>query len=276
MTTARVVVGMDGSQPAVRALDRAAHEAESRAAVLDVVYAVADRDAAPPVLAYAVSRLSDRHPGLPVTASAFEGDPVEAVTHHGRDALLTVIGCRGLGGVAGRLFGSVSLRLAARAHGPLLVVRGDRRATEHGDVLLGVESDRDAEAAAYAFAEAERRGVPLRVLHAWTYRQLSPALPAPVPLGRVPDEAVRLGRTEEAVPRFAVSALRERYREVAVETRAVRSAAAHALAEATREADVVVIGAHRHSRRGGGHLGHVTHTLLHRSRCPLVIVPSDC
>ncbi|WP_334313568.1 universal stress protein [Streptomyces sp. HD] len=65
MATARVVVGMDGSQGAVRALDRAAQEARSRAAVLDVVYAVTDRDAAAPVLAYAASRLNDRRPGTP-------------------------------------------------------------------------------------------------------------------------------------------------------------------------------------------------------------------
>lgn len=109
MTTPRVVVGMDGSQGAVRALDRAAQEAQSRAAVLDVVYAVSDRDAAAPVLAYAASRLSDRHPGLPVVASVFEADVV-------------VIGARRPPHRLGGHLGPVTHTLLHRSHCPVVIV----------------------------------------------------------------------------------------------------------------------------------------------------------
>jgi hypothetical protein len=55
--------------------------------------------------------------------------------------------------------------------------------------------------------------------------------------------------TEEAVSRFTVAELRERYPEVGVETRTVRTGPAHALLEATREAGVVVIAAYRRPGR---------------------------
>ncbi|KAF5990756.1 stress-inducible protein [Streptomyces sp. WAC00263] len=269
-----MVVGVDGSLVAVRALDRAAEEAARRGAVLDIVYAVPDLDVAGPVLASAALRMRERHPGLPVTATAAEGSPVQALARHGRDAALTVVDTRGLGGLAGLLLGSVSLRLAAHARSPLLVVRGAHRPTGRGEVLLGLESDADADAAAYAFAEAERRGAGLRILHAWTHRYPPPELPAPLPTRRVPEEAARYARAEEAVPRFAVSGLRERYPQVGVETRTVRSGPAHALLEATQEADVVVIGAHRRPNRLGLQLGPVTHALLHHSHCPVLVVPT--
>lgn len=95
MTTRHVTVGVDGTLIAVRALDRAAEEAVLRGALLDIVYAVPDLDEAGPVLASAAARVRRRHPGLPVTASAFEGGPVQALAQHGRGAELTVVGTRG-------------------------------------------------------------------------------------------------------------------------------------------------------------------------------------
>ncbi|WP_323138083.1 MULTISPECIES: universal stress protein [unclassified Streptomyces] len=171
MTTRHVTVGVEGTLIAVRALDRAAEEAVLRGALLDIVYAVPDLDEAGPVVASAAARVHERHPGLPVTASAFEGGPVQALVQHGRDAELTVVGTRGLGGVAGLLFGSVSLRLAARTRGPLFVVRGNHRSARRGEVLFGMESDADVDAATYAFAEAARRGVRLSVLDAAAARR---------------------------------------------------------------------------------------------------------
>ncbi|WP_456302831.1 universal stress protein [Streptomyces mirabilis] len=211
MTTRQVTVGVDGTLIAVRALDRAAEEAVLRGALLDIVYAVPDLDEAGPVLASAAARVRQRHPGLPVTASAFEGGPVQALAQHGRDAELTVVGTRGLGGIAGLLLGSVSLRLAARMSGPLLVVRGNHRSARRGEVLLGLEGDADADAAAYAFAEAARRGVRLSVLDAAASRRPAPAPPVLIPADRARDDAGVRVPTEQAVPRRAVAGLRRRY-----------------------------------------------------------------
>ncbi|KUO17823.1 stress-inducible protein [Streptomyces dysideae] len=270
-----MVVGVDGSLNAVRALDWAADEAARRAAELRVVYAVPDHDEAGPVLASAAARIRERHPGLPVVTRAAEGGVVRELVRESEGAELTVVGTRGLGGVTGLLAGSVSLRLAAHVHGPLLVVRGDHPCDDGREVLLGLEGDADAHAAAYAFQEAERRGVRLRVLHSRTHRYITPELPSLIPATSPGQRAqVREDRAEEAVPRFSLARLQDEHPEVAVETRTVRTGPAHALLTATHESAVVVIGAHRRTSRLGPQLGPVAHTLLHRSHCPVVLVPA--
>jgi len=274
MTLHHVVVGVDGSLVAVRALDWAADEAARRDAALHIVYAVSDRDGAGPVLASAASRVRDRHPGLPVVVTAAEGSAVRELARESEGAALTVVGTRGLGGLTGTLAGSVSLRLAAHTHSPLLIVRGDHACDNGRDVVLGLESDADADVAAYAFQEAERRGARLRVLHAWAHRHVAPELPSLVPATSPGQEQLaQQGEAEEAVPRFTMTRLRERYPEVGVDTRTVRTGAAHVLLEATRDAAVVVIGARRRTNRVGPHLGTVAHTLLHHSHCPVIVVP---
>jgi len=270
MTRQSVVVGVDGSPGAVRALDRAAEEAAGRATALRVVYAVHDRDEAGPVLASAVTRTRLRWPDLPVTADAVEGGPVEILARESASAALTVVGTRGLGPLAGLLAGSVGLRLAARARGPLLVVRDDRPrdpASASRPVLLGLRGDSDDDAAVYAFQEAERRKAPLRVLHAPVHRHTVPEMPSPIPSASPGQRRqAQEERAERAVPRFGVARLRVEHPGVPVDLRAVTTDPAHALLEAGREASVVVIGTHRHP-------GAVAHTLLSRSHCPVVLVP---
>lgn len=272
--TRRVVVGVDGSLIAVRALDWATEDAVRRNATLHILCAAPDPDEAAPVLAAAAARVRARHPELPVTTAAAEGTAVRALARESESAALTVVGTRGLGRLTGAVFGSVSLGLAAHTHGPLLVVRGDHRCDDGREVLLGLESDTDADAAAYAFQEAERRGVRLRVLHSWTHRHTAPEMPSPIP-GTSPGQRAEARRAagEAAVVRFDVADLRRQYTEVGVDTLTVRTDPAHALLEATREAGLVVVGAHRHGHGAVTRLGTVGRTLLHRSHCPVVVVP---
>ncbi|MFM9705592.1 universal stress protein [Streptomyces galilaeus] len=274
MTDRRVLVGVDGSLVAVRALDWAAEEAVRRGTALRIVYAVADRDEAGPVLASAAARVHERHPGLPVETRAVEGGAVAALAEESAGAALTVVGTRGLGGVSGLLAGSVSWRLAVQAHGPLLVVRGDHPCDEGREVLLGLESDADEAAAAFAFQEAARRGARLRVVHSASHRHTTPELPSLV-AATSPGQELRalVDRAEEAVPRFSLAQLREEYPEVEVDSRTVRTGPAHALLMGTREAGVVVIGTCRRAGRLGPQFGPVAHALLHHSHCPVALVP---
>lgn len=274
MTLHHVVVGVDGSLNSVRALDWASDEAARRDAELRIVYAVPDRDEAEPVLASAAARVRERHPVLSVVTKAAEGGAVRALVRESQGAALTVVGTRGLGGVAGLLAGSVSLRLAAHVHGPLLVVRGDHACDGERSVLLGLEDDSDAGAASYAFHEAERRGARLQVLHS-THRYVTPEMPSLIP-ATSPGQRRRAQNdlAEEDVPRFNLAQLREEHPQVGVETHTVRRGPAQALLDATHESAVVVIGAHRRTAGPGPRLGPVAHTLLHRSHCPVVLVPT--
>lgn len=275
MTLHHVVVGVDGSLNSVRALDRAADEAARRGVELRIVYAVPDSDEAGPVLASAATRVGVRHPELSVVTVDAVGGPVRTLVRESEGADLTVVGTRGMGGLAGLLFGSVSLRLAARVHTPLLVVRGDRPCDDGRPVLLGLEGRSDEDTALYAFQEAERRGVPLHVLRSWTHRHSTSELPSPVPASSPGQEQLaRQGRAEDSVPRFTLSRLSERHPGIQVESRTVRTGPAHALLEATRDCAVVVVGAHGRTHRFGPRPRPPAHTLLHRSHCPVVVVPT--
>jgi nucleotide-binding universal stress UspA family protein len=273
MTSHHIVVGVDGSLISVRALDRAAAEAVRHGTGLRMLYAVSDRDEAAPVLSSAVSRTHARYPGLLVETVAAEGGAVRSLARESAAAALTVVGTRGLGALTGSALGSVSLRLAALARGPLLVVRGDHPCDDGQDVLLGLADDTDTRAAAYAFQEAERRGARLRVLHSWSRRHITPGLRSLVPTRSPGQERPVREALEEAVPRYALTELRDRHSDVTVETHTVRAAPAAELLAATREAAVVVIGAHRRTSVLGPRPGPVAHTLLRRAHCPVVVVP---
>ncbi|AKH85633.1 hypothetical protein AA958_29125 [Streptomyces sp. CNQ-509] len=251
MTMERVLVGFDGSVPAVRALDLAAEEAALRGGELEIVHALPDVDGAAPVLAAAVDRVHTRHPALETAAVPVAGDPVRALLDRGRTAALTVVGSRDLDGIAGFVTGSVSRRTAARAECPVMIVggkRAGRRQAGPGFVLFVVGADDEADAAGLAFAEARLRGVELRIRHAPTY---APAAPGPAAARRHP-----------AAPEPHQRAPQHR------ETRAALATSAAGAAE-TGEALLVV--ATRRSCRGPDR---AARSLLHEARCPVVLVPA--
>ncbi|MEV0740230.1 universal stress protein [Streptomyces sp. NPDC050549] len=293
-----VLVGVDGSERATRALDRAAEEARVRRTPLEILHgwpwarhgvAVAQPgkedvrcliDRAQSVLEFAAGRVHERVPGLDVVTTLSPEPAASELVRRGEGAALTVVGNRGLGRATGLLAGSVSLSVAAHCGSPLLVVRGESEQGGPADatVLVGIadETDAGAGAARFAFEEAHQLGARVRVLHMCSVPELSGSPGAPRP-GRPepePNNPVRIQETGDAVPRATVAALREKFPEVGVRFDTVWRDAADALVDATRAADTVVITAHRHSGRGHGRqLGPVEHALLHRAHCPVALVP---
>lgn len=281
MCAQRVVVGVDGSPPSFAALDAAAVESQQRAADLDVVYCVDDLDGAGAVLRAAASRVAGRHPGLVVVTTAVVGDPADVLVERGRDAALTVVGSRGTGAFAGLMTPSVSHRVAARTDAPLLVVRGrdaprSSQRLSRGAVLLGLEDDDSADAALFAFEEAELRHTRLGILPAWTNWKARPESA----------DRCHAARTEEgASPRTtALGALAgevappahapcQRHPHLAVGIGSVRSTPCRALVAATGDADLVVVTVHRRRNRKGNQLTPAVAALLHRAHCPVAIVP---
>lgn len=67
--------------------------------------------------------------------------------------------------------------------------------------------------------------------------------------------------------------MRERYPEVEATAKAVVGSPALQMAEASREAELVIVG--RRNRRVplGPHLGHVAQAVIHHSPAPVVVVP---
>lgn len=103
-----VVVGLDGSEPALAALEAATDAASRLNASVEVVSATGDGSAG-------------REDGWAARVDSWdEADPVSALVERSRRADLVVVGSRGLHGV--RALGSVSERVAHRARCSVLVV----------------------------------------------------------------------------------------------------------------------------------------------------------
>lgn len=133
MTGDRIVVGIDGSVPAQRALEWAVDEARRRDAELVVLRAWSFTDQPPPFdTSYGeatVLELIDGSiasvdaTGVTVVPLAPCDRPASALIDASKDAALLVVGARGRGGFASLLLGSVSQQVVTHAHCPVVVVR---------------------------------------------------------------------------------------------------------------------------------------------------------
>ncbi|MEW2314373.1 universal stress protein [Streptomyces bauhiniae] len=278
-----VVVGVDGSESALRAVDWAADEAALRGAPLRIVYAsrweryeeaaLADETVEPreEVLARsfvetAARRAGLRRPRLLIATFVLAEDPEYALVRESELAGVVVLGCRGRGGVTEMLLGSVSLGVAGHAHCPVVVVRGAPGDAPTGGVVLGVGAEPAAAVTQrFAVEEAHVRGVPLHAVRAWRHPHTATGHP------------LLAGEPAHFEQRQAAELLEEALREVPsdlkVERHTVEGRARDALVDLSHGADLVVVGARRRHGRFGLQLGRVTYGVLHRAACPVAVIP---
>ncbi|MFE7276240.1 universal stress protein [Streptomyces sp. NPDC057623] len=284
-----LVVGVDGSDSSLQAVDWAVDEAARLGLSLRLVYASlweryegsrpsfsADRPAeevmAEHIAASCAERAELRNPEVKVSSEVLPSDAVSALLHAAHESSALVTGSRGRGEIAGLLLGSVSLTVAARAVCPVVVVRGGERNRQgsFGRVVVGVGDSADGSAAVrFAFREAEARGCALTAVRAWR-RPAHERADHPLTAG---DTA---GADEEPASALLTDALRDAVRnhpQVDVHRQVVEGPAHMVLLDASVEADLVVVGALRRHGRFGLQLGRAAHTLLHHSECPVAVVP---
>jgi nucleotide-binding universal stress UspA family protein len=142
-----IVVGIDGSHNASRALEWAMTEAAVRKTPLTVITVnsvpagywtgkpvpfagdeekVAEiRKAAEAKVEEIAAVLGDRKPES-VTVTALTGFPVQALIDASKNSDLVVVGSRGVGGFATLMLGSVSHQVVHHAHCPVVVVPAGR------------------------------------------------------------------------------------------------------------------------------------------------------
>ncbi|GAA4309376.1 universal stress protein [Streptomyces venetus] len=288
-----VLAGVDGSDHAAAAAEWAAREALLRGVALRLLHA------APPLPGAAVpdaaldrlhqvgagllrrtaAGLTGRYPDLKVECAQADDAPAEALRTAAREAGLLVVGTRGTGGFAGLAVGSVALRTAAAAPCPAVFVPprtgafadGAPVARGAGQVVLGFDAHRPAgEAADFAFSAAEARAARLRVVQAW-------ALPAESVSSRtlvVTEEDRATWEDQEVLGLTdALRPWQEKYPQVTAGADVMLLHPAEALLNASRGADLLVVGRRTESGSAGGRLGRVAHAVLHHTRCPLAVVP---
>jgi nucleotide-binding universal stress UspA family protein len=285
-----IVVGVDGSEPSLRAVDWAADEATLRGAPLRLVYAslweryegtsIAEDLAKPDeqvlaedIVDTAARRARRRHPELDVSVEVLAEEPEYALVRESRSASVLVTGTRGRSGLAEALLGSVSLIVAGHAQCPMIVVRGNHdnqaRTGTHGRVVVGVgEKPAGSAAVRFAFDEARRRGVPVDVVRAWRW-----------PAHETTDHPLMSGEPARLHEQQAVEALETALQDVPADIeshrRVVEGHTRTVLVDASRDADLLIVGARRRPGHYGLQLGRVAHGVLHHSACPVVIVPEQ-
>ena len=282
-----MVVGVDGSDSALRAVRWAADEAARRrrrcgwsppsagpttssSAIPACAPATATSCSTSPAGRWpqaAVDGPRSGRPALEITDELRIGYPIGTLADEARRAQLLVVGDRGLTRVEGLLLGSVGVALAAHAACPVVVVRGPEPAGPTLPVVVGVEASPVSEAAiAFAFQAAADRSVPSdRRAH------LVGHLPRPRPV----HPAVRRRRTRSTSRSAGASGWpdgRRSTRRSAVTRLVTRDRPAHLLLEQSRQAQLVVVGSRGHGEFAGLVLGSVSNALVHKAGCPVAIV----
>ncbi|MFF7738892.1 universal stress protein [Streptomyces sp. NPDC007984] len=284
-----VVVGVDGSDSSLSAVEAAAREARWRGATLRLVHAfiwpamhvpLGRSFLGPPesglrhmverLMAQAHERARTVAPEVEVTRAVIPGEQLTVLEAQSRSAELVVVGSRGMGGFVGLMVGSTAVHLAAHGRCPVLVVREQGQSA--GPIVVGVDgSPAGAGAVDFAFAEAALRGVDIVALHAWTTWNA----PMPTPQDEsmpYANEPQALAAGEERLLSEALVGHQKTYPGVNVKREVVHGGTREALIEASRTAQLLVVGARGRGGFAGLLLGSVSQAMLHHAHCPVAVV----
>jgi nucleotide-binding universal stress UspA family protein len=286
-----VVVGYDGSEGALMALDWAVDEAQRHNRPLHLVSArqVPVRPAVPgysfvedgyladlgdeqaeQVLAAGLDRVKELAPRLEVLTSAPTGRASAALVEASDDASCIEVGARGRGALATALLGSTSVDVAAAARCPVVVVRElPTPGATPARVVVGSDgSELSAAAIGEAFAQADARGLDLTVVQAWYLDTTTGGLAA------LSVESVRreVAQAEQAVAAAAVAGWREKYPDVRVRVHVLQGHPVQAVVEHSKGAELGVVGSRGRGGFGGLLLGSVSQGVLHHAHCPVMVV----
>jgi nucleotide-binding universal stress UspA family protein len=281
-----VLVGVDGTENGSRALHFAVQEAARRSATLRIVHVQQElvplATTAPPVPEPTVHEVAS---GILQRAEeqarlfGYTGPHLETVLCTGArntallieaaDAACIVVGRRSTN-LQHLVTGSATSALAAHAHAPVIAVPETwEPLVHHGVVVVGVDGSHLAsQTLEVALAEARVRRARLQILHAWR------------PSGQY-DASLDGGTLARDWTRSTLTSLTQWMAELHPDSDVEWSIVAAyedpavALHEATRAADLLVLGRHGSRSPFGQKLGSVTRALLRGGECPVMVAPTS-
>jgi nucleotide-binding universal stress UspA family protein len=284
-TRSNIVVGVDGSPASDAAVRWAAREAMMRVAPIKLINVVAPTLAssamapnhtitqgeelrARQILKEArgiVEQLAGEKRPVIQAQRQYAG-VVPTLVEASNDAQMVVVGSSGRAFGRGML-GPIIAGLLHHANCAVTVVPDPESAPhEIGDapVLVGIDGSTASEgAAAVAFDEASRRGVPLLALLAWSDVGVFPILGMDLRTYR--DKAAELLSER-------LAGWRECYPDVQVQRRLVCDVPDRWLVDESRNAQLVVLGSGGRGGYAGMHLGSVTSTVVRAAQVPVIVV----
>jgi nucleotide-binding universal stress UspA family protein len=266
MESSDIVIGVDGSASSWDALYWAVREAHRRRSRLHVAFVDAgpwpDPVSAGRKLAHMVADARRLEPAVRVTGGLAAGDPVSALCAASSGAALLVVGDAADGPGGRTPLGRAGREVAMETSVPVVVVRGSMPG-ERSPIVVGADGSAGAEAAVgLAFEEARLRDCPLIVVfaygqptHPWAGGDARP---------RMTDGTAHAALDESLLP------WRDKYPLVPVEATTTDIEPTPALVALSRNAQLVVVGAHGHGDADAP-LGSVPQTVLDRAHCPVLI-----
>jgi nucleotide-binding universal stress UspA family protein len=286
--TSPIVVGVERTDAGRLAVVWAADEAARRGLPLRLVHALdwpagADRDpdanlhrqtwsgrfrdAGVRALEEARELVRVRYPALATDTALVDGEPVPVLRGEAQDAAMVVLGSRRLSATTELLTtGGIAVPVTAHASCPVVVVREpEHTSADPHTIVVGVDGSRRCEpAVAYAFDEAARRGATVVAVHV---RQPSSDPMAGLRMAEEMQEGrIRLAET--------LAGWAEKYPNVPVRREVTVGHPIQVLTTAAEHALCLVVGPRGRGGFVGMLLGSVGQGLIHRARCPLVIVPA--
>ncbi|WP_205876925.1 universal stress protein [Mycobacterium camsae] len=207
---------------------------------------------------------------LQIDSKVFNSATIPTLVGLSAEVEMVVVGYRGRGGVSARGLGSVSSALVYSAHCPVAVIHGNQTMIDGAarePVLVGIDGSPASEAAtAIAFAEASRRGVGLLALHVWTDPWVSGSRTS------FQDSSwdARPSEEEESLAE-RLAGWHERYPDVAIHRSIEIGDPARCLIEASRQAQLLVVGSHGCSRFRGTVLGSVGASAVNKAKVPVIV-----
>jgi nucleotide-binding universal stress UspA family protein len=284
-----VVVGVDGSRPALDAARWAAATAVRLGAPLLLAHTYPDgatfyngtammidaqfiqelREDGNAMLDTARTAVLEEHPGLPVETDLRTGTAAAHLIELSRAARMVVLGAQGAGAITDYLLGSTVLRTINSAQSPVAVFRGAHEAPSPDlrPIVVGVDGSGVSELAVrQAFALASAFGVGLEVVHAWSSERRHGLAHA----SKYVDWAA-YEEAERAVVSDCLATWAEDYPDVQVTGTTTEGAPADVLIRHASAAQLLVVGSHGRGKVLGALLGSVSQNLVHHAPCPVVV-----
>ena len=277
-----VLVGVDGSQHANRALTWAAEQAVLEGRPLTVVHAAHEGDvrtaawvgampdvldSAREVVREAVTLVEAKHPGLEVVGVPRLGDPRHVLVELSETSHLVVVGSRGRGTFASLLLGSVSASVAKHARCPVVVTRPGGHGVVKDGVVVGADGTPESmPVIEFAFRQASLRRLPLTVMHTSFDVAAALALADGAPTTDGADD-LRLLLSE------SVAGLSEKFPDVHVTLELGYGLVDQGLTTSGRPRDLVVVGRHPVHTLSKLLAGSISTSVLERSDTTVAVVP---
>jgi nucleotide-binding universal stress UspA family protein len=146
--------------------------------------------------------------------------------------------------------------------------------TSQGPVVVGYQDHDSDDALEWACQEAARRGVPVRVLHAYSRELHYPwGYGYPLPVGDLAGAEEKMRTSASELLERAAERVRDGYPDLPLTATLAGTSPDAGLVTASEDATMLVVGRHERPPRGASH-GSVSLSVAAHAACPVVVVPS--